>query len=185
MNTKEAFETLFAHLRQSLKGAQEQGARAFQDGKFAEASEFSQKCQQIQGKIDELAALQEGWPLEKKTPAPPTATTAPAKVKKVRVRGRYMPTRVYWPAILQALVDLGGSARTAQVIEKIEKYLKPHFKPEDYELVSDGRSIRWQVSARFERQKMVYEGLLSDTSPRGIWEITEKGREQLKKYSAK
>jgi len=32
---------------------------------------------------------------------------------------------------------------------------------------------------------MVYEGLLSDTSPRGIWEITQKGREQLKKYSAK
>ena len=193
MNTKEAFETLFVHLRQSLKDAQEQGSRAFQDGKFAEASAFSQNCQQIQAKIDALTLLQKDWPVVKQTShppvvkqasRPPVSVPAPEDVKNVQSRGKYMPTRIYWPAILQALADLGGSARTAQVIEKVEQYLKPHFKPEDYETVSDGNP-RWQVAARFERQKMVYEGLLSDNSPRGIWEITEKGREQLKKYSAK
>ncbi len=152
MNTKEAFETLFTHLRQSLKDAQEQGARAFQDGKFAEASECSKICQQIQQKIDALTLLQKDWPVVKQAShspvvkqasRPSVSVPAPEDVKNIQSKGKYMPTRVYWPAILQALVDLGGSARTAQALEKVEQYLKPHFNPEDYELVSDGKSIRW------------------------------------------
>ena len=47
----------------------------------------------------------------------------------------------------------------------------------DYEpLPSNPKKKRWENTAQWARQTMVYEGLLASNSPRGIWEITEKGR---------
>jgi len=41
--------------------------------------------------------------------------------------------------------------------------------------------IRWKNRALWERLVMVKDGLLKSGSPRGIWEITEKGREFYKR----
>jgi len=37
-------------------------------------------------------------------------------------------------------------------------------------------------TASFERYEMVRDGLIAPDSPRGVWEITEKGRKILEKY---
>jgi restriction system protein len=59
-------------------------------------------------------------------------------------------------------------------------------KPIDYERLNSG-AIRWVNTAQWERYLMIQEGLLKTDSPRGIWEITEKGKqflEQIKRLSS-
>ena len=47
----------------------------------------------------------------------------------------------------------------------------------DYKsLPSDPNQKRWENTAQWTRNSMVIEGLLSSDSPRGIWELTERGR---------
>lgn len=112
--------------------------------------------------------------------APRPIKTRP--VKRTRApRGESMPYATYRQYILLSLDDLVGRAPTRQVLERIESYLKPRFKEIDYQPLSDG-SPRWQVAARFERKNMVINGLLRDDSPHGIWELSEAGREEVKKY---
>lgn len=52
-------------------------------------------------------------------------------------------------------------------------------KERDRETLRNGE-VRWRNRARFARLRMKERGLLSDTSHRGIWEITELGRAYLK-----
>jgi restriction endonuclease Mrr len=52
--------------------------------------------------------------------------------------------------------------------------------PRDFEPLKSGE-IRWRNRARFARLRMKELGLLSDSSHRGIWEITESGRQYLAK----
>ncbi|MFO7166894.1 MAG: winged helix-turn-helix domain-containing protein [Chloroflexota bacterium] len=50
----------------------------------------------------------------------------------------------------------------------------------DYQpLNSDPSESRWRNAAQWARNAMVKEGLLKTDSPRGIWEISESGRQRL------
>ena len=40
--------------------------------------------------------------------------------------------------------------------------------------------IRWENTAQWVRFYLVRQGYLSKDSPRGVWEITDKGREYYK-----
>lgn len=54
------------------------------------------------------------------------------------------------------------------------------FEEVDYEpLASDQEMPRWRNTAQWARNTMVKEGLLQADSPRGIWEISESGRQWL------
>ncbi|MCS7005918.1 MAG: winged helix-turn-helix domain-containing protein [Cytophagales bacterium] len=82
--------------------------------------------------------------------------------------------------ILRALVKLGGSAKTSNVLNEVYEEVKHKLKTADFEeLPSGGKKIRWRNAACWERKSMVEEGLLERYSPRGIWTITEKGRKFL------
>ena len=50
----------------------------------------------------------------------------------------------------------------------------------DAEEYKSGNSIRWKNHVSFAREHLKKEGFLRKDSPRGLWEISEKGREQLK-----
>ncbi|MCX7643242.1 MAG: winged helix-turn-helix domain-containing protein, partial [Armatimonadetes bacterium] len=71
--------------------------------------------------------------------------------------------------ILKALARLGGSARVEEVLDQVEKMVRPHLQSFDFRPVSSGEP-RWRNKARWERFNMVLEGLLRSDSPRGIWE---------------
>lgn len=59
--------------------------------------------------------------------------------------------------------------------------MKEILRDVDFEpLASDPHNPRWRNAAQWARNSMVNEGLLKSGSPRGVWEITEKGREYLK-----
>jgi restriction system protein len=46
--------------------------------------------------------------------------------------------------------------------------------------VGGGLTPRWRCTAEWMRNSLREEGLIPDDSPRGIWEITDKGRQWLK-----
>ena len=83
--------------------------------------------------------------------------------------------------ILRVLVDLGGSAGRAQILDKVGEMMRGELKPIDYELLRSGADIRWRNTASFQRKHMIDAGLLSPSSPNGVWEITEAGREYLRR----
>jgi restriction system protein len=96
-------------------------------------------------------------------------------------RGLKTPNSQYRVPILQVLEDMGGSGNGNVVVEKIHEKVKHILGPVDLEEISSGQ-VRWENAANWERYRMVQKGLLSKNSPRGIWEITEKGREYLKEH---
>lgn len=99
-------------------------------------------------------------------------------VRRSRVRakpGSILPEREYWKPILDIIAERGGSAPAGDVIEALGERLKDSFTPLDLERL-DTDVVRWRNRARFARLRMTQQGLLSSTSPRGIWEITDEGR---------
>jgi len=95
-----------------------------------------------------------------------------APVKK----GEVTPEADYALPILEALIEMGGSGRSSEVLDKVFDKMNDRLKPKDLEKIPSGTSIRWKNYARWERKNLILEGYLKKDSPRGIWEITDKGR---------
>ncbi len=95
-------------------------------------------------------------------------------------RGIRTPESAFTEPILAALVELGGSAPVGHVLDLVEPKLKSQLKDVDYQpLPSDPNALRWRNTAQWARHDLVTQGLLKSDSPRGIWEISEKGRRWL------
>lgn len=95
-------------------------------------------------------------------------------------RGIRTPESAFAKPILEALVELGGSAPIGNVIDSVEPKLKSKLKDVDYQpLPSDPNTLRWRNTAQWARHDLVTQGLLKSDSPRGIWEISDKGRQWL------
>lgn len=90
---------------------------------------------------------------------------------------RIIPREEYRIPILEALMEMGGKGRTKEVIEKVGEKMRGKLTQADYEKLPSGMMVRWKNRAQWERFSMVEDGLLKSGSPRGIWEITDKGRE--------
>lgn len=88
--------------------------------------------------------------------------------------GSILPVGAYWVPILDFLVEAGGSAPANDVIDALEERMGDELKDRDRETLRNGE-VRWRNRARFARLRMKERGLLRDTSPRGVWEISELG----------
>jgi hypothetical protein len=81
--------------------------------------------------------------------------------------------------IIEALTQLGGSAHAGIVISQIEKNHGNEFTKEDMKTIPSGE-IRWVKKVNWARYDMAKGGLLNPNSPRGVWELTEKGKKYYK-----
>lgn len=97
------------------------------------------------------------------------------KTKITRTRGA-IPQKEYRLPILETLLEKGGKTTQSEVFEIIGQKMGTAFNNLDREVLSDGYTLRWQKNVAFARFRMSKEGLLKPDSPRGIWEISEKGR---------
>ena len=99
-------------------------------------------------------------------------------------RLQYTDVSAYREPLLRALIELGGSAHKHAVFARVGAIMKNTLTGADYEEdrgypgrhVRRGERIRWRQNAAWQRHKMVEEGLLRSTSPKGNLEITEAGR---------
>lgn len=87
-----------------------------------------------------------------------------------------LPTkRAIRPALLQALLELGGRARPADTYPRITEAF-PDIRPEELtSVLSDGRTNRWHNRIHWARMDLAALGIL-DASERGIWTLTPGGQ---------
>jgi Mrr restriction endonuclease-like protein len=93
-------------------------------------------------------------------------------------RVELLPESEYWLPILEILDESGGQANSKDVIATLGHRLRHRLRTNDYDILKMGE-IRWSNRARFARLRMKEMGLIGSESPRGVWEITSKGREFL------
>jgi restriction system protein len=86
----------------------------------------------------------------------------------------------YW--VLRAFEDLGGSATKQEVCRWVLPKMEPEFGPRDREPVRNSPELTWQNEVAWARKDLVGRGLLKSGSPRGVWEITDSGREWLRSH---
>ena len=79
---------------------------------------------------------------------------------------------VFREAVVEALRDLGGSARAKDVVDRVGEVLADELGPLDTQVTATGEP-RWRNAARAQRQYLIQEGLLRDDSPNGLWELTD------------
>lgn len=102
---------------------------------------------------------------------------SPGRAKRAS-RGSLLPEREYELPILRALKETGGSAPSSVVTTAVGEELADRLTEVDKERLRSG-GVRWKNRVQFTRLRMIEEGLLEKNSPRGTWEISEKGRQQL------
>lgn len=86
--------------------------------------------------------------------------------------------------ILEVLIELGGSGKISEVLDRVYEKMKDKLNKYDLDpLPSDPKAIRWKNTAQWAKVEMVKKGLLSSKAPKGVWEITQRGRDYFEKKS--
>lgn len=82
--------------------------------------------------------------------------------------------------ILEILADHGGRAPSREVLDELETRLGGKLTPVDRSELATG-DVRWRNRAQFVRLRLVKQGDMVADSPRGVWELSEQGRERLRR----
>ena len=90
------------------------------------------------------------------------------------------PQKYFRCPLLSVLLQLGGKASTTDIRNALQKRLAKSLKAGDLELVSSGE-VRWWNAVCWERADLIRENLFREDSPRGIWELTERGKSAARK----
>ena len=106
----------------------------------------------------------------KPTKALPARTRAPA--------GSLLPEAEYEIPMLEALVDLGGSAPSRDVVGLVGKKLGGRLTELDRSALASG-GVRWENRLQFVRLRLINQGLMVKKTGRGIWAISEAGQDKL------
>jgi hypothetical protein len=182
---EQAFENFLAELNEILADAQEMIKRKAEEGCFCEITALAQQAEQIKQLVEEVKAFRERWGTQKSLTDFHRATSVPASRKHRRASPADInPQSAYARPLLQALEDLGGRAPIEQVLERVYQLVKSRLKPKDLEKVPSGQDLRWRNAAMWMRYKLKQQGYIKPDSPKGIWEITDAGREYLKQLQA-
>ena len=99
-------------------------------------------------------------------------STGSKKGGKRKPRADRTPMEELRRVMLAALKDLGGSAHCREILDLMEQKLDGKLKPGDLELRKAGETV-WRNNTRWERQRMIDEGVLKKGSPLGYWELNE------------
>ena len=190
-NTLEAFDLLMEEIENLLESKRNEGAEAYRKGEtviFQETDKIVKFLEELRKTVDELryktfSFLQvplKDPKLEKEARNQKANSRTPEKEPHKRFALDATPTHVYRFLILETLFEMGGKAFSKEVERKIEEKMRQYFRPDDLRPVSSGQ-IRWRKRLHWCRYFMVKDGLLRDDTPRGIWEITNQGRQELLK----
>ncbi len=91
-----------------------------------------------------------------------------------------LPRQRYGLPILRVLVELGGTASTKQVLQRVYQLMDAanELREIDKSRRSDGQ-FYWDNRTQDMRRELINKGFMKDDSQRGIWEISKAGRESL------
>ena len=91
-----------------------------------------------------------------------------------------LPRQCYGLPILKALVELGDSSATNQVLQQVFQLMEAdnELRAIDKSRRSDGQYY-WDNRTQDMLRELINKGFMKDDSPRGIWEISNAGRNHL------
>jgi hypothetical protein len=92
--------------------------------------------------------------------------------------GTILPHDEYEIPLLEILDSHDGRAPTREVLDELEGRLADRLMPADFDRLATG-NIRWRNRAQFVRLGLIKRGDMASGSPRGVWEITDQGRDRL------
>jgi hypothetical protein len=132
---------------------------------------------------NQLQVLQELWPrLVGETKTAKKASRKPHARRRKLKRGQKTPQEAYIVPILHALDELGGHGSVAAVLDRVGHLMSAILNEFDLQKLPSGRQIRWRNTAQWARSHMIKVGLLADNSPRGTWQITDRGSVYLREH---
>ena len=121
------------------------------------------------------------FPPDEAQPPPPADDDEPGERKTKLKRGLRTPETAFYTPILQALDELGGTARTVDVVKRVGEFMADVLSPDDRRPLPSTGLPRWENTTQFARYSMVRSGLLKPDSARGTWAISAKGIEHFQR----
>lgn len=185
--------TALGLLRDSLSSEEErirsEGAKAMRAGDYDTATaviDFAKRLLAFQKKVEGLVHEWDELEDLRDKASPAVQEIVSKRFFGKSRKGEITPHEAYCRPLLEVLVEMGGSGKTKVVLDRLGEKMKPVLKQKDYEPhESDSKQIRWRNTAQWARNKMANEdGRMRADSPRGVWEISEKGRKWLRSRSS-
>lgn len=137
---------------------------------------------QLLAGVDEIDAsgVPEAKPPEGRRPRGSRQRRRQSKtVRSTRAKtGTILAESNYEIPILEIIDERGGRAAAREVIDELGIRLAGQLTSVDLQELSSG-DVRWRNRAQFVRLRLIEAGDLVKDSPRGVWEISEKGRQRL------
>ena len=182
-NVQAAFEMLLEEIEAEIDFITGVGSKAFEKRDLDRAKDALEHTGKLTAFRDKAVALKKEWDgfavIEVDEEDRKTAQTQRQNLGRLK-RGMRTREESYYVPILQILSAMGGSGKVADVLDRVGEKMKGTLKQWDYEpLASSPDNLRWRNTAQWARNSMVNEGLLKKDSPRGIWEISDKGKQYL------
>ena len=170
-----AFEILLEEIEEVFNMISKEGEESFKARDFDKAKTLIEYGERLKYFREKVKTLQKEWQTIFSDKIP---TRGQKKQVKERLKkGLRTPEEQFVIPILEAIIELGGKAEMRDVLELVHSKMKGILNSYDYEpLPSNPKQKRWENTAQWARNTMVNEGLLAKDSPRGVWEITDKGR---------
>ena len=91
--------------------------------------------------------------------------------------------KAYELPLLDVLDTAGGRLPTREAVAAVGERVADQLMAMDHDVMDQGQE-RWESRVQFTRLRLVEAGLLEKNSPRGVWEISDAGRERLKRSAA-
>ena len=183
-DVEEALDLLSTEVRDEILRIRDEGADAMKQGDYDTAKsviEFAGKLESSAGDVDKLVA-QWNKIAKQHDVEPETVKAIVGKTFFQRARkGTITSDKEFQIPLLQALVKLGGSDKTQQVIDQVGKLMEGKLKPKDFDLLkSEPHMVRWRNKVMWARNSLVNElGYMKSDAPFGVWAISDKGRKWL------
>lgn len=95
-----------------------------------------------------------------------------------------LPQREFRQPLLEILYEMGGSVHVTDLRPVMKEKMISVLLSGDLERLSSGDE-RWWNATCWERFNLAKEGYLRDNSPRGTWELSERGIEHVERSISK
>ena len=179
-----AFEILLEEIENLFESLNGEGEKLLNNQNYEKAKILIENASQLVEFREKVKILQKEWKNIFNSKLPPNRKKSKKSTKLKRgLRTNEDEFRV---PILESLIELDGKAKMNEVLQKVSIKMENKLNKYDKETLPSGiNQIRWENTAQWCRNTLVKEGFLSSDSSRGIWEITDSGREYFEKEKNK
>ena len=179
-NVALALEMLLEEVAKEIGFVNRDGANAFASGDHGVARKSLQRSEVLTAFRDKVAVLRKEWQEHAVSVDRSENEEVSTRRSNGRLpRGQRTPEAEFVVPILQVLEKMGGSGEGDEIVERVGWIMKPILREVDCEPLKGDGKPRWQKAVHWARFNMVKDGLLKPNFRRGMWEISESGRDSL------